>query len=84
MPLVIRFCVQPGYVRSQSDGDVHYITVGQLVKLYGAAPAECTTIQHTKFARSRRPCKDLHHLYPSRTGNYFNVHEEYGPPTEWS
>jgi len=37
----IKYIIDPGYVRSKSDGDVHYISAQQLMKLYNVSPAEC-------------------------------------------
>lgn len=30
-----RYIIEPGYVKSQHDGEVHYITASQLAQLYG-------------------------------------------------
>lgn len=36
-----KYLLRPGLVRSQKDGDEHYIGVSQLMQLYGVMPGEC-------------------------------------------
>ena len=62
----LAFAVHPGYVKSK-DGDFHYITVDQIVRLYGLRPGEFviwngTTIRNA--TRGRR-WEDYIHLFPS-------------------
>lgn len=37
----IKYVLHPGYIRSRSDGDIHYIGAGQLANLYGVPLSEC-------------------------------------------
>jgi len=37
-----KYLVCPGYVRSITDGQQHYISYGKLIKLYDVNPEECT------------------------------------------
>lgn len=39
------YLVKPGYIRSRSDGDEHYISFHQLCDLYGVSPAECLNLE---------------------------------------
>lgn len=34
MPSPVRYIIHPGWVKSASDGDLHYITAGKLMSLY--------------------------------------------------
>ena len=36
-----KYLVMPMEVISENDGDTHFITAGQLMKLYGVPPKEC-------------------------------------------
>jgi hypothetical protein len=42
--VTIRFAVYPGYVTSKNDWDRHYIGARELMRLYGASPAECVVV----------------------------------------
>lgn len=39
-----RYVLCPGYIRSQFDGDEHYIGVTQLAHLYGVDYRKCTIV----------------------------------------
>lgn len=41
----IKFLVIPGREQSKNDGDWHYITAAQLIRLYRVNPAECLIIE---------------------------------------
>jgi fatty acid desaturase len=60
-----KHAIHPGYVKSQTDGDIHWITYSQLVRLYGLDPNDC--VQWVPFGMNHRY---YHHLYPRRDGNY--------------
>lgn len=64
-----RFLLYPGYVRSRYDGDRHYISGGQLARLYRIDPAECVVYsEHPAF---RSPERDaLIPLFPREDGQY--------------
>ena len=36
-----KYLVKPDYVQSKNDGQVHFVTCGKLVKLYGVNPKDC-------------------------------------------
>jgi hypothetical protein len=38
--MTARYVVVPGYIRSRTDGDEHYVTGPQLAWLYGLRPGE--------------------------------------------
>jgi hypothetical protein len=64
-----RYCVQPGPVISKSDGDMHRIGVGALIRLYG--------LQKGQYMIHRdmdpRACDGLEHLGPRYDGEYPNL-----------
>lgn len=65
--MTVRFAVHPGEVRSQSDGQVHYIAGGRLIELYGLDPRECVIV-------TGHPLEvvdpELMPLFPLRDGKY--------------
>ena len=58
------FLLCPGDVVSKSDGQTHFISAMQLVKLYGVQPYECTY----DSPYNRR--EGLLHLEPNYDGDY--------------
>jgi len=48
--MTIRYILRPGTVTSRTDGDRHFITAGQLARLYGVNPAECLVVPLDKPA----------------------------------
>ncbi len=66
-----RYVLCPGYVKSKTDGQEHFITAGQLAHLHGVNPAEC-------YVRTwgmdpdlvPKHWEKLKHLYPSYHGLY--------------
>jgi hypothetical protein len=70
-----RYALYPGFVRSQTDGDRHYIGALTLAHLYGVRVQDCIVInpndaddpsQREKLERARR----LVPLVPRYDGNY--------------
>lgn len=43
-----KYLVCPGKVRSQSDGEFHHITAGQLITLYKVNTAECNIVDESR------------------------------------
>lgn len=68
---MIKYIVHPGYVTSRSDGDKHYISAGQLMKLYAVKLSECIIItsESDKY-KLRGLNRDLVSLFPREGGNY--------------
>lgn len=60
--MTLRFLVIPGWVTSKTDGDKHYIGVGQLVRLYQLRPGEWTDREGGSYGLKR--------LYPNHHGHY--------------
>ncbi len=62
MPLRV---IHPGKVKSQTDGDIHYIGFAQLIRLYKFNPFECVL-----YSPHFRYPEDARHYYPKFNGNY--------------
>jgi hypothetical protein len=70
-----RYCVCPGYVRSQTDGDRHYIGADMLMRLYRVAPADCLVLhvdrcRASELAAVVRAHPDMIYLQPRYRGDY--------------
>lgn len=69
-----KFALHPGWVRSQSDGDMHYISAAQLAGLYGIHHNEYIIWdperRETYFGRT---WMDYIHLFVKSDGNYRKV-----------
>lgn len=63
-----RAMVHPNKVKSKNDGDIHYITGAQLIRLYRLNPA--TTIVFTPGCMNGRDWDDFDHYYPRFDGRY--------------
>lgn len=60
------FCLVPGFVISQQDGDEHYIGVGALSRLYRVQLGRCRIHDYRIISQ----CEGLVHLRPRADGNY--------------
>lgn len=61
-----RYIIHPGYVRSENDGQRHYISAAQLIQLYGLNQTKDKIIirnQANKYFELYRYDRDIH-LYP--------------------
>jgi hypothetical protein len=71
MGRIIMYAIHPGYVTSKNDGDLHYISTAQLVRLYRLRTSEYIVWDdkrpETYLGRNR---EDYVHLYPRYDGNY--------------
>lgn len=73
MPSPVRYIIHPGWVRSENDGDLRYITASRLISLYQINPRDpkilCVIDKYgTGFEISETP-GDIH-LYPRADDNY--------------
>lgn len=64
-----KYALFPGYVKSKSDGDIHFISAGKLAKLYGVRLSECE-IFYADDQKPRRFADGLIKLYPRYDGKY--------------
>ena len=63
-----KYCVFGGYVRSNQDKDIHYVSGRELIKLYGLNQKECAIAPAEKLFW-KMP-KDLIALGVRADGNY--------------
>lgn len=61
-----KYAIYPGEVRAK-DGDIHYISAGKLMFLYGLNPADCIVIGNDNRGLN---IGNLIKLYPRNDGNY--------------
>lgn len=63
---MITFCVIPGKVKSQNDGEIHFVSAGELARLYELEDGEW----QVHDSRTQRYCRHLRHLVPASNGSY--------------
>lgn len=64
---MLKYAVYPGYVISKNDGDRHYISAQQLMRLYKVDPRECIVVREQKIWFG---IQDLILLKPRYDGEY--------------
>jgi len=73
-PTQIRYYLHPGKVRSISDGEIHYIGVGQLARLYNLSLRSPNVIVQNDMYREDYLGYTFRngdiHLYPRERGDY--------------
>jgi len=62
-----RYILHPGFVRSRTDGGIHYIGAVELAQLYGLALRDCVVKIDWRNGEGRF---GEVHLYPRIDGNY--------------
>lgn len=62
-----RYLLCPGYVISQTDGDLHYISAPKLARLYGVNLNECVSDSDRLQSRNNQ---HLTKLFPRFGGDY--------------
>lgn len=67
-----KYIVHPGPVRSEKDGDIHFISHRQLMRLYNVDPSECVIISWRDPVPNliRRQHPGAIDLYPDPSGMY--------------
>lgn len=65
-----KYVIHPGYVISMSDGQEHYVTARQLIRLYRVNPNECIVISESGDNHRGLNLNDFIHLYPRINGDY--------------
>ena len=61
----MKYILYPGEVYSVNDGQRHYVTANQLMKLYGVSPRNCVLFHdYAQFSSDMIP------LHPRSDGNY--------------
>lgn len=77
---LIRYVICPGPIRSQTDGDTHYVGADALMRLYGVRPWECTIYPENDRGWRRPPFSV--YLEPQYDGNY-SLPTYHGPLPAW-
>lgn len=65
-----KYLIIGDWITSQTDGDWHYISAENLIRLYGVDPAECIIYSDKKRELGLDPNLDLIVLRPRYDGNY--------------
>lgn len=66
---MIRYALHPSKVKSQNDGQIHYVSADDLCELYGVSPLDCIVIDKSRHLWDELT-DDLIHLHPRRDGKY--------------
>lgn len=66
---MIKYFVYPDRTRSKNDGDIHFISGEQLIRLYGVNPAECKIIRSADDERGYDTA-NITRLRPRIDGDY--------------
>lgn len=62
-----RFVLVPGYVTSKNDGELHYVSVHALARLYGLNIEDCTVSEYGEIGVEKACCTVFS---PDPTGRY--------------
>lgn len=65
---MLKYLVCPGYTHSKNDGELHFISGQELIRLYKVNPRECVIRYDTDPPFGFE--KNLRILRPSYSGNY--------------
>jgi len=63
-----KYIMCPGSIKSNTDGELHYISSEELMVLYGVDPAECLVRGILNFSGVKT--MDMVYLYPKPNGVY--------------
>lgn len=76
-PLVYKLILHPGEVSSKYDGDSHFISTGDLIRLYNILPTDIirTYDPRNGIPLDRQSIEGWLNLYPKYHGDYHNIHE---------
>ena len=65
-----KYAVFPQHIISKSDGDRHFVSAQQLIRLFDVNPKECEIWNTDDIVRGFRPHPDLIWLTPMYNGDY--------------
>ena len=66
-----KYAVFPGFIESKNDGDLHWISAHQLMKLYKVPPHKCVIVDYYHHPEDlHKNIKGLIRLSPRFHGNY--------------
>lgn len=71
-----KYLVVPGWVKSQNDGEMHFVNAPRLMQLYRVSPHECLVVNDRDEAIERGFGGDLLVLLPDPSGRYFIANRE--------
>ncbi len=71
-----RYAVFPGYVRSSTDGQDHYLNGPRMMRLYGVDPRECIIVRGPLGRVGLELVDSLIELRPRQDGDYSLEHAE--------
>ena len=82
---VMKVILCPGYVLGKNDNDRHYISAGQLIRLYGVLPTDIKILDDgsTDFSQNGGLTKEKMfttgwiELAPRYDGNYYDIHRSF-------
>lgn len=71
-PSKVKYIVYDGKVKSKNDGDIHYISHQQVIRLFGVNPTECLLVNRPDWFRgySKEFLETLKVLQPKQNGDY--------------
>ena len=64
-----KYAICPGYIRSKTDGDRHYIGYNRLIELYQLNPKDCFLDEKVNYI-GLSPSDQIIYIYPLYSGNY--------------
>jgi len=67
--MTLRYVLHPGWIRSKTDGQVHFIGSVALARCYGVPLRECVSARPGDSLKGPWP-EGLVHLEPQYDGNY--------------
>lgn len=70
-----KYVVEPDFLKSLTDGESHYVSAQQLMKLYGVDRSECVITHKDDCNTIGMDLKGFTWLRPRRDGNYKKVVE---------
>lgn len=83
MVLQAKYVVHDGYIKSRSDGDEHFISCEDVIRLYGVNSNRClyARMGDEEWKRCYTPeyIMSLTHLWPRLDGNYNLAEVIYDP-----
>jgi len=80
-PRILNVILHPGKVISKYEGDEHFISAQQLIKLYGVLPTDRIIYSHGFYERGiAEGSEEWIHLFPRFCGDYWDIHKN---DNEW-
>lgn len=70
--MVIKYVIHPGYIFSRNDGEKHFVSGKQLIRLYKVHPTECIMYRYNPVVLQKLEelSEKVEHLYPRNDGKY--------------